>query len=61
MTEAMLRAVCAGLCERGISFSKLEMVVAGWERASATYGASFKGELIVSFSCFLCETAFVRP
>ena len=43
--------------------SKPEVVVAGSERGSATYGASFKGELIVSFSAsvprLLCETAFV--
>ena len=39
------------------------MVVAGSERGSATYGASFKGELVVSFSArvlrLLCATAFV--
>ena len=39
------------------------MVVSGSKRGSATYGGSFKGELIASFpacvSSLLCETAFV--
>ena len=43
--------------------SKPEVVGAGSERGSATYGGGFKGEHRVSFSarvfCFFCETVFV--
>ena len=62
--EAMLGAVSQSVARRARDqSSKPEMVVAGSKRGSATYGATFKGELTVSFSArvprLLFETAFV--